>query len=358
MQTSLSLEFWLIVFIICVVIIAGFYVFYFFKKREEKQIDNSYLLGLKYMVEGENRRAVEMLKEAVRQNSENIDAYIKLGVILRNEKLFTNAIRIHKDLLLREKVSEELRTEIKYNLAVDYIKSGNSEKALSYAESVKSDKKYGPIIINALLDIYEKKQLWDKAIEILKSTPFIKTDSGKKKHAYYKVKKGEKLQNSGNGKDARILYKDAIKIDSKCALAYLLIGDSYINEKRASDAINTWTNFCEKVPESAHLAFDRLEKAWYEKGHFSKIEELYSSIIDKDEDNVHVMIRLAAIYRKKGDFKQSLKILNDALKRDKLTDLVNYEIVKVLYENGQYKESSKQALQVIENTMTLPEKQS
>jgi lipopolysaccharide assembly protein B len=356
MQTSLPFEFWLIVFIICVVVIAGFYVFYFFKKREEKKVDNSYLLGLKYMVEGENRRAVEMFKEAVRHNSENIDAYIKLGVILRNEKLYKNAIRIHKDLLLREKLTAELKTETKYNLALDYLLSGSEDKALIYFEDVKNDKKYGFKIINHLLDIYEKNNNWDKAIETLKSLAILKTEEGKQKHAFFKVKKAEGIAKTGSGKDARILYKDAIKIDPKCSLAYLLIGDSYLEEDRASDAIDTWTNFCEKVPESAHLVFDRLEKAWYEKGQFSKIEELYSSIIDKDENNIHVIIRLAAIYRKKGDFKQALRILNDAQKKDVLQDVVNFEIVKVLYENGQYKESSKQAIELTEKTIALPEK--
>ena len=308
------------------------------------------------MVEGENRRAVEMFKEAVRHNSENIDAYIKLGVILRNEKLYKNAIRIHKDLLLREKVSSENQTEIKYNLALDYLQSDSTDKALAFFEGIKTDKKYGSAIINFLLEIYEKNNEWDKAIETLKSTAFLKSDEGKQKHAYYKVKKGEKVDKSGNGKDARILYKDAIKIDPKCSSAYLQIGDSYIKEDRSSDAINIWTDFCEKVPESAHLVFDRLEKAWYEKGQFSKTEELYSSILEKDENNIHVIIRLAAIYGKKGDFKQALRILNDAQKKEVLQDLVNFEIAKVLYENGQYKESSKQAIQLAEKTIDLPEK--
>lgn len=356
MQTSLSFEFWLIAFIICVVVIAGFYLFYLFKKREEKKVDNSYLLGLKYMVEGENRRAVEMFKEAVRHNSENIDAYIKLGVILRNEKLYTNAIRIHKDLLLRAKLSASEKNEIKFNLALDYIQSESEEKAMSFLEDIKSDKKYGPELTRSLLGIYEKKNAWDKALDAIKSQPYSKTEEGKQKLAFYKVKKGEGLDKSGNGKDARILYKDALKIDPKCSSAYLYIGDSYIKEDRASDAINNWTNFCEKVPEDAHLVFDRLEKAWYEKGHFGKIEELYLSLIEKDENNIHVIVRLAAIYRKKGDIKQALRILNDAQKKDVLQDIINFEIAKVLFENGQYKDSAKQAIQLAEKVIILPEK--
>lgn len=355
MQTSLSFEFWLIVFIICVVVIAGFYLFYFFKKREEKKVDNTYLLGLKYMVEGENRRAVEMFKEAVRHNSENIDAYIKLGVILRQEKLYTNAIRIHKDLLLRAKLSANEKNEIKYNLSVDYIQSGNEDKSMVYIEDIKGDKKYGPVLVNHLLDIYERNNDWDKAFETIKSQEFFKDEEGKQRSAYFKVKKGEKIYNEGNRKEARIIFKDAIKIDPKCSLAYLYIGDSYMDENRASDAISTWTNFVDKVPESAHLVFDRLEKAWYEKGHFGKIEELYLSLIEKDENNIHVIIRLAAIYRKKGDIKHALRILNDAQKKDIMKDAINYEIANVLYENGQYKESAKQAIQLAEKVINLPE---
>lgn len=356
MQTSISFEFWLIAFIICIAVIAGFYVFYFFKKRDHKKIDNSYLLGLKFMVEGENRRAVEMFKEAVRHNSENIDAYIKLGVILRNEKLYTNAIRIHKDLLLRAKLSADERNEIKFNLALDYIQSENDEKAMPYLEDIKGNKKYGQELADNLLSIYEKKNEWDKALDTIKLQAYSKTEKVKKKQAYYKVKKGEVLNEAGKGKDARILFKDALKIDPKCSLAYLYIGDSYMKEDRASDAINSWTNFCDKVPEEAHLVFDRLEKAWYEKGQFSKIESLYLSLLEKDENNIHVIVRLAVIYRKKGDIKKALRILNDAQKKDVLQESIDFEIAKVFFENGQYKESSKQAIELAEKIINLPVK--
>ena len=129
----------------------------------------------------------------------------------------------------------------------------------------------------------------------------------------------------------------------------------YSKEDRSSDAINTWTNFCEKVPESAHLVFDRLEKALYEKGQFSKIEELYSSLLNKNKDDVYVIIRLAKIYAKKGDFKQALRILDDAHKKDVFQDMVGFEIVKVLFENGQYKEASKQAIQLVEKIINHKE---
>ena len=79
-------------------------------------------------------------------------------------------------------------------------------------------------------------------------------------------------------------------------------------------------------------------------------------MLEKDENNIHVIVRLAAIYRKKGDIKQALRILNDAQKKDVLQDVINFEIAKVSYENGQYKDSAKQAIQLAEKVINLPEK--
>ncbi len=353
MQNSLSFEFWVIVFFVCVAILAAYYIFFFLKKREAKRVDNSYLLGLKYMAEGENRRAVEMFKDAVRHNSENIDAYIKLGVILRTEKLYNNAIRIHKDLLFRGTLAPDEGNDVQFHLAMDYLQSGNEAKSLEYLENLKDDKKYSAVILGHLLNLYTNQKLWDKAIELIKSRPYVKTEDGKKRLAAFKVEKGKEIAAAGNGKDARVIFKDALKNDPLNSDAYIMIGDSYLAENRATDAINSWTNICDKVPESSHLVFRRLEKAWYEKGQFIKIEELYTSLLEKNEEDIYAIINLAEIYRKKGDFKQALKILNNAPKKEFLVDKINFEIIKVLYDNGQYKESSKQAIMLGEEKFCL-----
>jgi len=353
MQTSLSLEFWLILFVISVVIVGIIYVFSLLKKREEKKTESSYMMALKYMAEGENRRAVEMFKEAVRHNSENIDAYIKLGVILRNEKLYKNAIRIHKDLLFRGKITPEQRNEIKYHLALDYLKAGQEDSALEHLESLKNDKKYENIILTQLLSLYESKGLWDKAIETIKSSTNSKNDEIMQKLASYKVEKGKQIAESGNGKEARIIFKDALKIDPACSKAYLLIGDSYIADDRTDDAISTWTDFCKNVPDAAYLSFGRLEKAWYEKGQFSKIEDLYISMLEKNENDIHAVVRISEIYRKKGDFKSALKYLYEAQKNEAITDILEYEIIKVLYDKGQYKEASNKAIKLGEKNYKL-----
>jgi lipopolysaccharide biosynthesis regulator YciM len=300
------------------------------------------------MAEGENRRAIENFKEAVRVNSENIDAYIKIGIILRNEGLYNNAIRVHKDLLLRANLEEDELIEIKKNLALDYWQAGLYDKAEGYFSELKSNKKLFDWLAPYLVKIYEEKNNWATASEVFQQSAQSSIAKGKMRLAMYKVRQGLAQVEQNDEKSARVLFKEAVKIDSSCAAGYVYLGDSYWREDRKSDAINAWNDLCKKIPGKAHLAFQRLEKAWYEKGQFSKIEELYQGILDKDSENIYAIIALANIYRKKGEYDQSLKLLNEAHKKEKFAEIIQAQIIKILMDKSEFEEAAKKALELVE----------
>jgi lipopolysaccharide biosynthesis regulator YciM len=346
MQSTISFEVWVIIVLFCIVLIMALYSVYARKKVVSDE-DNPYVMALKYMAEGENRLAVEKFKEAVRDNSSNIDAYLKLGTILRNEGLYKNAIRIHQDLTLRGNLGSNELIEVKKNLILDYWYLRDYTKAEYYLNQLKDDKSLIDWITPYLVKILEKKGEWQQAIDILNKSSLSHEQKGKYKIAGLKVKKGQKLAQDQEEKDARILFKEAIKIDHECAEGYLQLGDSYIRDNRTTDAINAWTDLCKKVPDKAHLAFDRLEKAWFEKGKFSKIEELYHSMLQEDENYLPAIIALSEIYRKKGDYDQALKLLQGAQKRDLESDLIQSQMAKVSLDKGQFKEAATLALDLL-----------
>lgn len=350
MQTTISPE---MVFFGFLILAAGvvIYYFYYLNKKEPQSDKQAYHLALKYMAEGENRLAVEKLKETVRDDSLNVDAYIKLGVILRQEKLYNNAIRIHKDLLLRGSLNDDLRLEIEKHLALDYWQAGDFEKAIPYFEKLKTRRSYFEWVSGYLIQHYENTDQWDKAFNLFKQTSAGKSETGSQRLAAYKVLMGMERAKNNSGKEARVLFKDAIKLHKQCAAAYMYIGDSYMAEDRTSDAINAWTDLCKKIPENAHLVFKRLEKAWYEKGQFSKIEELYTNLLTNDSDNVHALLALSDIYSKKGEYDTALQMLRGAEKKEIDSEAINAKIVQVLFEKGQYKEAGKLGIELIGQTV-------
>jgi len=356
MESTIPFHFYLILLLVVILGLSILYIYYL--KRGSKKEDNAYVLGLKYMAEGENRLAVEKFKEAVRDNSDNVDAYLKIGIVLRNEGLLNNAIRIHKELTLRGNLKENEKTEVKRNLALDYWQAGDYNKAEIFFKELKSNKQLYDWVAPYLLKIYEERNDWKSAFEIFQQNKQSASNKGKLRLAMYKVREGSTLAQEGEEKSARILYKEALKIDPTCAAAYIYLGDSYWREERKSDAIHAWTDLIKKNSNEAHLAFERLEKAWYEKGQFSKIEELYQRLLSENEDYIHARLALSDIYRKKGEYNQSLKLLEGVTKEDQYSNIIKTHKIKVLMDQGKFEEASKIALELIEQrTKSSPEKE-
>ena len=356
MQSTISFEVWIIIILFGAILFLAVYSLYK-RKKVSRHDDNPYLLALKFMAEGENRLAVEKFKEAIRSNSTNIDAYLKLGTILRNEGLYKNAIRIHQDLTLRGDLKSGELINIKKNLILDYWYLKDYTKAEYYLNQLKEDKTQIDWSTPYLVKILEKKNEWQQAIDILTKSSLSEEQKGKYKIAGLKVKQGQKLAEQEEEKEGRILFKEAIKTDHECAEAYLQLGDSYLREGRTDDAIRAWTDLTKKVPEKAHLAFDRLEKAWFEKGKFSKIEELYNGMLQDDEDNLDAIVALSEIYRKKGEYDQSLKLLQGAHKRDQDSAQIQSQMARVYMDKSQFKEAAALALDLLakENLLKGPE---
>lgn len=347
MEQPFSFEFLLIVLLMIALGLGVIYVYYD-KKRGRKKEDQSYMEALRFMADGENRRALEKLKEAVRSDSANIDAYMKIGIILRSEGLYNNATRVHKDLLLRGNLNSDELIEVKKNLALDYWEAGNVESAEKYFNELKANKSLLTWVAPYLLKIYEKNEDWEKAISLYNDNKMAASQKGKARLADYKVKHGKVIAGEKDERAGRIIFKDALKLDKQCAEAYLALGDSYMREDRATDAISAWTNLVRNVPAKAQLAFERLEKALYEKGQFSKIEELYSGILAENENDVQAIIALSDIYRKKGEYNDAMKLLQQAQKKDLDDDRIKLQMVKVMIDKNQFKEASKLALDILD----------
>ncbi|HGY56749.1 MAG TPA: tetratricopeptide repeat protein [Caldithrix abyssi] len=350
MDFTLSHQLWLFTFLVVIVALAALY-FYYYQRSEKKQPSrNAYLEALKYMAEKDYRRAIEKFKEAVRTDSSNIDAYLKLGDILREEGLARNATRIHKDLTLRGNLSEEELQKVWYSLALDYWSAQKYDKAETFFKKA-FDARYRTVeAVMYLVKIYTMRQNYKMAYEVLKNSPLKNDAKIQRRMALYKVM--EALEEN-KGRESRMMMRDAIKIDESCSAAYAYIGDSYLKEDRLDDAINIWTEYCQKYPSKAHVLFSRLEKAWYEKGQFSKIEELYLSILKKDPENIPALMAITGFKRKKGDYEEALTLINDTQVAEQYEELIKAEEARIIFDKGQFKEAAKRMLDLLDNY--LPE---
>jgi len=111
------------------------------RRRTQSADSQSYLEALQAMLAGDDSTAFSRLKEVVATQTGNLDAYIKLGDILRKHKKVDRAIRLHQELTLRQGMTPEQNKWLHRSLALDYLAADNFPAARqALTEILKIDK--------------------------------------------------------------------------------------------------------------------------------------------------------------------------------------------------------------------------
>lgn len=322
-----------------------FVVWYSTKQKESQSQDNAYVEAMEYMTEGNDRLAIQKFKDAVRDDSENISAYLRLGDLLRKKGMLGNAVRIHQDLTLRGNLSLENHLRILKSLLMDYTVSGNLKDGIPTARKIlQKDNNPEGWVVQKLAEMLEKEQNWKEAEDIANKYSHLLPSNYQPRVALYLVFQGLRLHENGNGKEARVKFKEALKKDSRCAAAYYYLGMSYREEARLDDAIKFWKRLCNESPDSAYIAYPELEKAWFELGRFADAENMYLEQLNKPGKSLKAALALAEIYTKKGEYDNALEILNRMDEEHLASPQLIRKKVSVLYNKGQYKQAVTQSL--------------
>ena len=107
-----------------------------FKPRKKSKVKDLYAEGLDLLITGKRKAAYQNFKEIIQKDSENIKAYLKLGQVLREGGNHSNALKIHKGLLHRRKLTHYEQVELHKNLAMDYQQAGKIKLAVTELEAL------------------------------------------------------------------------------------------------------------------------------------------------------------------------------------------------------------------------------
>jgi len=300
-----------IIFLLAIIALIFIYVYYDRFKREKKTTDPSaYIEGLKALLDRREEVAFSRFREAVSEDSANVDAYVRIGDILRKYGKPDKALQVHKDLTIRHGLTPDDKRIILRALAEDFTTLSDfksAQSALTELLSIESNNKWAA---EKLLDIYAHEEEWEEAFRIKEK--LIKLEGGKSKSglAIYKFLRGEKLFNEKEYHKARLLFKEAIGIDSACVPAYIYIGDSYLAENREEDAVEFWKKLIAAVPEAAHFVLSRLKRALFDLGKFGEISSICAEILEVSPKNIDARLTLAEYHFKKGEYSIAVEHLN------------------------------------------------
>jgi lipopolysaccharide biosynthesis regulator YciM len=305
--------------LIAVILVLVIIFFRFFIRRSQKSSSEAqieYIAGLNYLIDGQNEKALEHLRKSVRLDTELIDAYIKIGDILRSEGYAEKAIKVHRDLLVRRDLLHLKRTAILKSLARDYKANKDFHQAVTTCEQILELDRHDANSKDFLLSVYEEMKDWRNAFDLLKKNSTISKSKKASTLACYKVEEGLALTKLKKEHEARLCYREAIKFDKKCSAAFLELAHSYIREKRLKDALTALKQLVQNNPDNAELAFTRLKEVLFDLGQFGNLEKMYLELINSNPKVIEAHLGLAEMFEKKGEYLKAVDICKSAMEID------------------------------------------
>ena len=332
------------------IILLGGILYLVLRPGRKSDASLEYTTALNYLISGDKKNALKKLREAVQYNTSNIDAYIKIGDILREQGVHDRAIKIHRGLTVRRNLTLGQKIDLNKSLIKDYETARKFVRAVSVADNL-IDLTGNEIWAQKIkLKVYEYAGKWDEAIEVLKT---LQKSTGEKDScllALYKVESGNRLLRESKEKEGRAKFREAIKLDKKCPPAYLNLSDSYLGDERYKDALTELKKFMTQDPEKAYLAFNRIKNILFRIGSFGEIETIFIKLLDKNPENASIRLALADVYERKGKLNKAIDLCYEALEKNPNSNEAKLQLTRFLPRINKKDEALKYALDIIENT--------
>ncbi|MFQ5602908.1 MAG: tetratricopeptide repeat protein [bacterium] len=333
-------------------------VLFIFKRKPESSIDTAatdYAEGLNLLLAGDREGALLKLKEAVKKNSRNIDAYLKIGDMLRESGQIEKAINVHKYLTVRRGLNSKEIESISCSLAQDYQAAKDYDRALEVLNRTLEGNKNLTWAHEMKLRIFEQKEEWDSAFQVYREFMKNKNHYDPGRLALYKVQKGLQLIDKGKEKEAQNCFKDAIKTAPTSPPAYIYLADLHKKNNQNSEALKILRQFMEKAPEQSYLAFARIKELLYEGGKYGEIQNVYYDIIEKQPENHMARLALAENFEKKGELEKAIEMCLAVLEKDAAHKLAKKYLVRLYHKSGDNDKAVEQALNLIDESLQQKE---
>ena len=312
------------------------------RRRTQSADSQSYLEALQAMLAGDDSTAFSRLKEVVATQTGNLDAYIKLGDILRKHKKVDRAIRLHQELTLRQGMTPEQNKWLHRSLALDYLAADNFPAARQALTDILKIDKADLWAAERLVRVYEDTGAWEEAFQMRSQIDRRMGQQNKENLAVYKVFAGQKLAQNGDQHKARIEYKEALGLHENCIPALLAMGDAYFADRRLDDAVEWWSKVLQVEARAGFLVFDRMKKAYFELGQYGEITRVFEQTLERDPKNLPALAGLADLARKKADLREAESHYRRIIEIDPDNVAARAGLISILNEQGEIDDATRE----------------
>jgi len=193
------------------------YVYFnFFEVDKKEDINADYLTGLKYLLNEESDKAINLFSDLIEIDDETIQTHLALGVLFRKQGRIDKAIQLHEYILSKDKLPEKHYFQTLFELGENYFSAGIYNKAEDIFLKLKDYEEHNEDALNKLIIINEYFGEWEKALSFLEELDAQSEQNYSISRNHYYCEIAEMHINNGETKSANqfLLKAQGLHTDS------------------------------------------------------------------------------------------------------------------------------------------------
>ncbi|HEX4894809.1 MAG TPA: tetratricopeptide repeat protein [Solimonas sp.] len=169
-------------------------------------------------------QAIAALTQVAELDHSTADLHLTLGNLFRKRGEVDRALRVHEALLARPGLKPELRAQVQFELAQDYMRAGVMNRAEQLFEDLVSHGLHVTRALDQIRTIFEQGRDWLPAIEAARRLEAAKGESQRAVIAQYWCELADEARRAKQIAEALKHARRALDEDSHCVRAMLLLG--------------------------------------------------------------------------------------------------------------------------------------
>ena len=341
-----------VISIIILVVILSIFIFinFDYNKKYKKSEKDLYYEALDQFLTGKLKEAYQTLLALIKNDTNNVKAYLKLGEVLREIGKPERALKVHKSLEIRKDLTSYERIELFKNISLDYKHLNKIDDAISESLQILKLERYNEWALLQLVELYKLVDDWNSSKRYLQTYQKITGDLDSRILGLYIVKQGQIELSKENFVKARSFFEEAVNMSNELGICYKLIGDSYSAESEImyekskeeknegcldqakdllSKALSMWVKYAQQKPRQSRNVIHLIKDSLFVLERYSELEFILKDLVERDSENIDALINLADYYSSQSESQKSVNLLNSLKEKDKQSVLARMVRLKL-----------------------------
>jgi len=259
-----------------------FYLKFIDKDDEDSKISPEYLTGLKFLLNEQADKAINLFSEIVQVDEETIETHLALGVLFRKQGKIDQAIKLHENIISKKELKEHHYFQALEELAEDYYTAGLYDKSEEIFKKLINIKGHKNTSLKRLIQIYEYTCEWDKALSTIEKlnnidplNEYIKNIP----HYYCQISEQHIIKN--NLETAELYIEKAESTKSNSSRIIFVSIQISLKKEDLEKALEQYTSLCEISDLGHQILLPNLISIAKQNGKLNLVSKMIKGICNK-----------------------------------------------------------------------------